>query len=74
VAKLKSFDDAFAQFFQKLDAMGINASNTLFVVHSDENDHYAGSAPLNPAWTASPRPARTSGPGLAKSPRTCRCC
>ena len=48
VAKLKSFDDAFAQFFQRLDTMGLNASNTLFVVHSDENDHYASSAPLNP--------------------------
>jgi hypothetical protein len=47
VNQLKDYDKAFGQFFQKLDGMGIGPSNTLFVFHSDENDHYAGPAPLN---------------------------
>jgi len=48
VQKLHDYDVSFDQFFQKLSALGINSSNTLLVTHSDENDHYAGSAPLNP--------------------------
>jgi hypothetical protein len=48
VAQLKQWDTGFAQFFAKMDTLGLNASNTLFVIHSDENDHYAGTAPLNP--------------------------
>ena len=42
VAALKSYDDAFAKFFARLAADGINKSNTLFVFTSDEGDHYAG--------------------------------
>ncbi|MBV9582357.1 MAG: hypothetical protein JO057_27545 [Chloroflexi bacterium] len=49
VAQLKLWDQGFQQFFDDLNAMGINKSNTLFVIHADENDHYAGSAPLNPS-------------------------
>jgi hypothetical protein len=48
VQQLKDWDTGFQEFFNKLDGLGINKSNTLFVFHSDENDHYAGSAPLNP--------------------------
>jgi hypothetical protein len=48
VQQLKDYDTAFGQFFRKLDSLGINASNTVFVFHSDENDHYAGVPPLNP--------------------------
>jgi hypothetical protein len=48
VQQLKSYDTAFGQFFQKVDSMGIGPSNTVFVFHSDENDHYGGTAPLNP--------------------------
>jgi hypothetical protein len=48
VQQLKDYDSAFGQFFQKLDSIGIGPSNTLFVIHSDENDHYGGTAPLNP--------------------------
>jgi len=48
VAQLHQWDVGFQEFFTKLDSLGINKSNTLFVFHSDENDHYAGSAPLNP--------------------------
>ena len=42
VAQLKSYDDAFAAFFQRLAKDGINKSNTLFVFTVDEGDHFAG--------------------------------
>jgi hypothetical protein len=42
VAQLKSYDDAFAAFFQRLAGDGINKSNTLFVFTVDEGDHFAG--------------------------------
>jgi hypothetical protein len=42
VAQLKSYDDAFAAFFQNLAAHGIDQSNTLFVFTVDEGDHFAG--------------------------------
>ena len=45
VAALKSYDDAFAKFFARLKKDGINQSNTLFVVTSDENDHFVGGTP-----------------------------
>jgi hypothetical protein len=47
VAALKSYDDAFGKFFDRLAADGITKSNTLFVVTADENDHYAGEAATN---------------------------
>lgn len=47
VAALKSYDDAFAAFIQRLAADGINKSNTLFIVTADENDHYAGQQAQN---------------------------
>ncbi|MEZ0095131.1 hypothetical protein [Streptacidiphilus sp. EB129] len=45
VAQLKSYDNAFGSFFTRLGKDGINSSNTLFVVTSDENDHFVGGAP-----------------------------
>jgi hypothetical protein len=42
VAQLKAYDDAFAAFFARLAADGINQSNTLFMVTVDEGDRYAG--------------------------------
>src|SRR6266849_3694418 len=48
VAQLHQWDVGFQEFFTRLDTLGINKSNTLFVFHSDENDHYAGSPPNNP--------------------------
>ncbi|HXH96034.1 MAG TPA: hypothetical protein VNH40_02395 [Gaiellaceae bacterium] len=42
VAALKSYDDAFGKFFDRLASDGIDKSNTLFVVTADENDHFAG--------------------------------
>jgi hypothetical protein len=47
VAALKSYDDAFAAFFQRLAAHGMNKSNTLFVVTADENDHFSGQQAQN---------------------------
>jgi hypothetical protein len=40
--QLADYDAAFATFFQRLQADGINKSNTLFVVTVDEGDHFAG--------------------------------
>jgi hypothetical protein len=48
--QLADYDDAFATFFQRLQAAGIDKSNTLFVVTVDEGDHFAGG-------TGSPDPA-----------------
>jgi hypothetical protein len=45
VVQLKKFDAAFGKFFSRLAADGITTDNTLFVITSDENDHFAGSAP-----------------------------
>src|SRR5262249_24400163 len=47
VAALQSYDNAFAKFFDRLTADGINPTNTLFVVTADENDHYAGQQAQN---------------------------
>ena len=48
VAQLKAYDDAFASFFGRLAADGINKSNTMFVFTVDEGDHFVGSEPSNP--------------------------
>ncbi|HMK22373.1 MAG TPA: hypothetical protein VK466_08550 [Terriglobales bacterium] len=45
VAQLKAYDDAFAKFFARLKADGIDQSNTLFVFTADEGDHFVGGAP-----------------------------
>jgi hypothetical protein len=45
LARLKFYDDAFATFFARLASDGITPDNTLFVISSDENDHFAGTVP-----------------------------
>jgi hypothetical protein len=45
VDQLKAYDDAFAKFFDRLAADGINKSNTLFVFTNEEGDHFVGSEP-----------------------------
>jgi hypothetical protein len=45
VAQLQSYDQAFAKFFARLKADGIDKSNTLFVFTADEGDHFSGGAP-----------------------------
>ena len=42
VANLKATDDAFAEFFANLSAHGIDGTNALFVITTDEGDHFAG--------------------------------
>jgi hypothetical protein len=64
VAALKSYDDAFAAFFNRLAADGINKSNTLFVVTADENDHYAGQQAQNCDGVNTPCDYNTA-PGMA---------
>ncbi|MDX6508563.1 MAG: hypothetical protein QOG81_315, partial [Gaiellaceae bacterium] len=41
-AQLKAYDDAFAAYFDRLKADGIDQSNTLFMVTVDEGDKFAG--------------------------------
>jgi hypothetical protein len=45
VDQLKAYDEAFAKFFERLAADGINKSNTLFVVTNEEGDHFVGAQP-----------------------------
>jgi len=45
VAQAKSYDQAWGKFFARLKADGITADNTLFVITSDENDHFVGGPP-----------------------------
>ncbi|HVD89300.1 MAG TPA: hypothetical protein VNB91_10450, partial [Jatrophihabitantaceae bacterium] len=45
VDQLKAYDAAFAKFFDRLAADGINKTNTLFVFTVDEGDHFAGDPP-----------------------------
>ncbi|MGZ3582652.1 MAG: sulfatase-like hydrolase/transferase [Ktedonobacterales bacterium] len=45
VAALKSYDDAFGKFFDRLASDGINQNNTLFVFTADEGDHFVGGPP-----------------------------
>jgi len=42
IAQAAYYNQAFGTFFQRLAADGINASNTLFILSSDEGDHVAG--------------------------------
>lgn len=42
LAQLKATDDAFTEFFANLSAHGIDGTNTLFVITTDEGDHFAG--------------------------------
>lgn len=46
VSQLKAYEAAFSAFFARLAQDGITADNTLFIVTADENDHFAGAAPI----------------------------
>ncbi|HEX9063847.1 MAG TPA: hypothetical protein VF843_01990, partial [Streptosporangiaceae bacterium] len=58
VAQAQYYNQAFATFFQRLAADGITASNTLFVISSDEGDHVAGA---NVGRAIQPTPANCDG-------------
>jgi hypothetical protein len=42
---LQQYNAAFGQFFDRLKAANITAQNTLFIITSDENDHFVGGDP-----------------------------
>jgi len=48
---LGQYDLAFKNFFQQAAAMGLNTSNTLFVITADENDHFAGGNSADGTWS-----------------------
>jgi hypothetical protein len=48
VAQAKTYDAAFAKFFARLAADGIDQNNTLFLFTADEGDHFVG-GPASPA-------------------------
>ena len=54
VQQLKSYDDAFAAFFQRLFADGITKDNTLFIFTVDEGDHFVGVQKTNCDGIATP--------------------
>jgi hypothetical protein len=45
VAQLQAYDRAWGEFFSRLASDGITPANTLFVITSDEDDHFAGGPP-----------------------------
>jgi hypothetical protein len=49
VNNLKQYNDAFGKFFARLAADGIDETNTLFVITTEEQDHYAGTRNPTPA-------------------------
>jgi hypothetical protein len=65
--QLADYDAAFATFFQQLAGIGIDKSNTLFVVTVDEGDHYAG-APGTPQSDGSLAYAHDPCTDLTKCP------
>src|SRR6516164_5837227 len=58
VAQAQYYNQAFGTFFQRLAADGINSSNTLFVLSSDEGDHVVGA---NVGRAIQPTPANCDG-------------
>jgi hypothetical protein len=58
LAQAAAYNQAFGTFFKRLAADGINTSNTLFVVSSDEGDHEAGA---NVGRAIQPTPAKCDG-------------
>ncbi len=62
IAQAKYYNDAFGAFFQRLAADGINASNTVFELSSDEGDHVAGA---NVGRALQPTPANCNGVTVA---------
>jgi hypothetical protein len=48
VQQLKDYDQAFGDFFTRLNHDGITKNNTLFVVTVEEGDHFAGTPPDAP--------------------------
>jgi hypothetical protein len=58
IAQAQYYNAAFGTFFKRLAADGINASNTEFILSSDEGDHQAGA---NVGRAIQPTPANCDG-------------
>ncbi len=58
LAQAAYYNQAFGTFFKRLAAEGLNSSNTLFVLSSDEGDHEAGA---NVGRSVTPTPANCDG-------------
>jgi hypothetical protein len=58
LAQTAYYNQAFGTFFKRLAADGINKSNTLFILSSDEGDHEAGA---NVGRAIQPTPASCDG-------------
>jgi hypothetical protein len=52
--QLQAYDTAFGSFLTRLGHDGITTANTLFVVTTDEGDHFSGSAPSPADCTGAP--------------------
>jgi hypothetical protein len=48
VQQLRDYDQAFGEFFTRLERDGITKDNTLFVITTEEEDHFVGGTPVNP--------------------------
>jgi hypothetical protein len=58
VQQLRDYDRAFAAFFARLARDGITRDNTLFVITTEEEDHFVGGTPLNPGCDGVTTPCR----------------
>ncbi len=58
IAQAQYYNQAFADFFNRLAADGITPKNTLFMISSDEGDHVAGA---NVGRAIQPTPANCDG-------------
>ncbi|MDQ6851779.1 MAG: hypothetical protein M3070_17930 [Actinomycetota bacterium] len=58
VSNARSYDEAFAKFFDRLHKDGITPANTEFVISAEENDQFAGA---NVARATAPTPAGCDG-------------
>src|SRR6266540_1330165 len=58
VQQLRDYDRAFAAFFARLERDGITKDNTLFVITTEEEDHFVGGTPLNPGCDGVTTPCR----------------
>ena len=58
IAQAQYYNDAFGTFFQRMAADGINSSNTLFILSSDEGDHVVGA---NVGRAIQPTPSNCDG-------------
>ncbi len=63
VAALKSYDNAFQKWFERLAADGITPANTVFVIGAEENDQFAGANAVG--RNTQPSPAGCDGVTVA---------